>query len=255
MIEYRCGESAVICADSTDPDVAAHITREYGHAALVIADPPYGNIIPERWDRIAATQQEYAQWMRDWTGVWVEGLLDGGAMYVWGGYGVVNFRPFQEYICTVERDVPVEVANLITWGKKRARGIQWGYLQTREDVVYLVKGNHKKPRAFTVPLLDKERGYAGYNPKYPAKSKFLRRTSVWTDITEIFRGKVHPTEKPARLYEVIVAASSNPGDLVVDPFAESGVTALVARELGRRFVVVEQDPEYVELILKRLSIP
>jgi hypothetical protein len=58
-----------------------------------------------------------------------------------------------------------------------------------------VKGNAKKPRVFNVPLLDKKRGYTGYNKKYPAKSEFFMRSNVWTDVTEIVQEKLHPTQK------------------------------------------------------------
>ena len=63
----------------------------------------------------------------------------------------------------------------------------------------------------------------------------------------------HPTQKPLALIERCIRASTNPGDLVVDPFAGSGATAVACRRLGRNFVVCERDQEYVDLIRKRLS--
>ena len=113
-------------------------------------------------------------------------------------------------------------------------------------------GDRKKPRAFNIPLLDQKRGYAGYNAKYPAKSEYLRRTSVWTDITEIFRGKEHPTQKQQRLHEVMIETSSLFGDWVIDPFAGYGTTGFAARTLGRSFVLIENDTEYVRQMLYRM---
>jgi site-specific DNA-methyltransferase (adenine-specific) len=218
--------------------------------AVVIADPPYGNILNETWDRFN-TQQQFLEQMNAWVLQYTDLLHDGGAFYIWGGYGTPGFRPFFRFLSEIPD--PLQLANFITWSKKRAYGIQWGYLQTREDVAYLVKGDCKHPRIFNVPYLDKERGYSGYNPEYPARSKFLRRTSVWTDVTEILRGKVHPAQKPVKLHQIMIEASSAPGDFVVDPFAGSGTTALAARATGRRFAVVEEDPQYVELMLRRLA--
>ena len=83
--------------------------------------------------------------------------------------------------------------------------------------------------------------------KYSAKSEYLRRTNVWTDINELFKGKLHPTQKPDRLYEVLVATHSNAGDTVFDPCAGSGTTARACRKLGRKFVIIEKDREYLEI--------
>jgi site-specific DNA-methyltransferase (adenine-specific) len=49
----------------------------------------------------------------------------------------------------------------------------------------------------------------------------------------------HPTQKPEKLLAKIILASTNPGDLVLDPFAGSGTTAVVAKKLGRNFVAIE----------------
>ena len=85
-----------------------------------------------------------------------------------------------------------------------------------------------------------KRGYAGYNKDYPAKSEFLRRTNVWTDVTELFRGKIHPAEKPSRLAEIMIETSSLPGEWVLDPFAGSGSTGVAAANLGRPCLLIEE---------------
>jgi site-specific DNA-methyltransferase (adenine-specific) len=64
----------------------------------------------------------------------------------------------------------------------------------------------------------------------------------------------HPTQKPEKLLAKIVLASSNAGDLVLDPFAGSGTTAVVARKLGRRYVGIELDETFCCLAEKRLAI-
>jgi len=102
----------------------------------------------------------------------------------------------------------------------------------------LVKG--PKPKTFHIPLLDEKRGYAGFNAAYPAKSEYLRRTNVWTDVTELFKGKIHPAEKPSRLAEIMIKTSSNPGDTVVDFFAGSGSTGVAAMKLGRKALLIEK---------------
>ena len=244
----------MITGDSTSPSVIA-CTRELTCSAipLIIADPPYGNVINQSWDKTTASSVEFSDWMLSWTASWSAQMADGGAMYVWGGYGRPGFRPYFRYLHEVEYETDLQAANFIIWSKKRAFGISWGYLETREDCVYLVKGDRKKPRVFNVPLLDQKRGYPGYNPKYPAKSEYLRRTSVWTDITEILRGKKHPAQKQQRLHEIMIETSSRPGDWVVDPFAGYGTTAFAARALGRPFVMIESDFTYATDMIDRLT--
>jgi site-specific DNA-methyltransferase (adenine-specific) len=63
----------------------------------------------------------------------------------------------------------------------------------------------------------------------------------------------HPYQKPEKLLERVLSASSRPGDLVVDPFLGSGTTAVVAKRLGRKFIGFEKDADHVRLALKRLK--
>jgi len=232
-----------------------------GKTGLCIADPPYGNIVDKEWDRIEVDDREFCRWMVHWTKIIEAMSLPGAALYVWGGVGLPRdgkkppFRPFLRYLVEVELETGYSVGDLITWAKKRAYGTQTRLLFTREECAYLVLGHFKKPRRFKVPYLAKERGYAGYNSLYPARSPFLRRTNVWTDVTELFRGKVHPTQKPERLAEIMIETHTDTGEFVLDPFAGSGSTALAARKLGRRFVLVEQDPSMFDLVVERLRSP
>jgi site-specific DNA-methyltransferase (adenine-specific) len=64
----------------------------------------------------------------------------------------------------------------------------------------------------------------------------------------------HPTQKPEKLLAKVILASSDPGDLVLDPFLGSGTSAVVAKKLDRRFVGVELDTTYCCLAEKRLAI-
>lgn len=244
-----------IMGDSTLPELQRYVQQSFGQVGLIVADPPYGNIVNERWDEVNTSDELFSSWMIGWTRGWSERcLLPGGAFYVWGGVGKPGFRPFLRYLSEVEQEHAFELANLITWSKKRAYGVQNNYLWTREECAYFVKGNAKKPRCFNVPLLDVKRGYAGYNAKYPAKSEFYRRTNVWTDVNEVFSGKLHPTQKTQRLHEIMIEVHTQPGDWVIDPFAGSAVTALACRKLGRRFIVIENDQGYFNNAVKRLSV-
>lgn len=253
----------VICADSTSELVmlgALQLVSAPSYdvvtpVPLIIADPPYGNIVDEKWDKVNDSDELFSDWMIRWTRKWASYCLaPGGAFYVWGGIGKPGFRPFLRYLSEVEQEGKFELANLITWSKKRAYGVQNNYLWTREECAYFVYGDAKRPRCFNVPLLDTKRGYAGYNAKYPAKSEFYRRTNVWTDINEIFRGKLHPTQKTQRLHEVMIEVHTQPGEWIIDPFGGAGTTAFAARKLGRKFVVIDSDRGYFDDMVRRLRV-
>ena len=81
-------------------------------------------------------------------------------------------------------------------------------------------------------------------------------SNLWTDITMPFwsmpENTPHPTQKPEKLLAKIILASSRPGDRVLDPFAGSGTTGVVARKLDREFQMIELDEEYCLYALKRL---
>ena len=235
-----------------DDDVLTLIFGTAGPLPLVIADPPYGNILSVEWDRINDDDRVFANWMLDWTTKLAPLCHEGAAAYIWGGIGRPSFRPFYRYLANVEHDTPWTLANHVTWKKKRAYGVQHNYLFTREELAYLTLGDPKRPRRFTVPLLAEKRGYAGYNAQYPAKSEYYHRTSVWTDVTEILRGKRHVAEKPSRLAEIPIEVHTTPGEWVLDPFAGSGSTADAARKLGRRWIMVERDADEFERLVANL---
>lgn len=241
-----------IHASFPDPILIELIQQLCPIIPLTVCDPPYGLIVPDHWDHAIKSQSDFATWMI----AWLKSLAtlagnQGNAAYVFGGLGKPKFRPFAEVIARLETETPWTIKNVCTWSKRRAYGVQDNYLWTREELLFLTLG--PKPKTFNVPYLEQLRGYEGFNAKYPAKSAFLRRTNVWNDITEIFKGKVHVCQKPTKLIEVPILTSSNPGDCVLDPFAGSGSTALAAINTKRRFIVVENDQSTFDLLCKRIE--
>jgi site-specific DNA-methyltransferase (adenine-specific) len=92
-------------------------------------------------------------------------------------------------------------------------------------------------------------------------SETLKSHLVGRIMPSIFRclndyyGYVHPTQKPLFLIQKLIELVTNPGDLVLDPFAGSGTTALACKELGRNYICIEKEREYVDIIHKRLNTP
>ena len=65
--------------------------------------------------------------------------------------------------------------------------------------------------------------------------------------------KAHPTQKPEALLHRVILASSKPGDLIVDPFFGTGTTGAAAKRLGRRFIGIEREPDYVAVAKTRIA--
>ncbi len=256
MKTFPLRDGYVIQGDVLDPEVVRFIkslTSLSGELPLITADPPYGRIVGEDWDLIDDVYK-FTDWMYQWTIEYSELLIKGGAFYIWGGIGKPGFRPFYKYLSSLEDFVKgMQIANHITWSKKRGYGIQHNYLFTREELIYLCKGDIKKPYCFNVPYLNELRGYPGYDKLHPAKSEYKRRTNVWMDITEILRGKTHECEKPEDLYSVIISTHTKPKAWCLDLFGGSGVAARAARRLERNFIVVEKKEQHVKEILESLN--
>jgi len=245
-----------VCENSTTVeaiDIVKTLLGDDFKFPLILTDPPYGNILDVNWDRTKDTTQQFVDWMVSWINLWRGLLCKRGSFYIWAGVGRPGFRPMYTFVPQVEKAKEFELANHITWSKRRAYGTKNNYLFTREELLWFVNGDAKHPRTFNVPYLDTKRGYAGYNIKYPALSEFYRRTNVWTDINELFRGKVHIAQKPLRVNEIPIEVHTDPGEYVLDLFAGSGSTALAARKLGRKFVVFENDEVAFDLMVKHLS--
>ena len=100
-----------------------------------------------------------------------------------------------------------------------------------------------------------ERGRIPKKKTYLHEVKGKPMTNVWEDInTCSTKERVgYPTQKPLKLLERIISASSNPGDIVLDPFCGSGTTLVAAHKLGRRYIGIDINPDAVDLSVKRLK--
>jgi len=215
-------------------------------AQLVMADPPYGDIVDEDWDE----DWDFLDYVR-LAQVCQNVTAEGGSIYIWGGIGKPNQRHFFNFLGCVEDETDLTLRNVITWSKKRAYGKADDYLFTREEVAWLVHG--EKPGLFNKPYLNELRGYRGYNKDYPALDDRKRRTNVWTDVTEVMRNKKHECEKPERLAEIMIETHTEPGDLILDLFSGSGNASKAAQRMDRRFIAIEGKKNTFDEIVERLT--
>jgi len=209
-------------------------------AALIFADPPY--------DR-------GAEWQAGWIAEAARALRPGGSLYVccdWKLSGAIQ--------AILEQHLTVR--NRITWKREKGRGANRNWKQNMEDVWFATKGEDytfnlvkwKKPVIAPYRVDGKPKDWVEEGGE---RFRMTHPSNIWTDLCVPFwsmkENTPHPYQKPEKLVERVVQASSNPGDLVIDPFMGSGTTAVVARRLGRRWLGFEIEPDHVRLALKRLA--
>jgi DNA modification methylase len=110
---------------------------------------------------------------------------------------------------------------------------------TTESVLFIIKDSKPFIREFL-----KDEIAQVYNPQ-------MGLTDVWRDIDFYSEKRFHPTQKPLKLIKRLIEASSNPNDLVLDPFGGSGSTMASCMQLNRQYITIEKDEEYYNLIKSR----
>ncbi|MBE6758763.1 MAG: site-specific DNA-methyltransferase [Ruminococcaceae bacterium] len=230
-----------------------------GCADLIIADPPYnltrnfgGSVFSRR------SEEKYEQFTRQWLEAVLPLLKENGSLYVCCDWqcSLVIGRVLSELLTVRSR---------ITWQREKGRGAAANWKNGMEDIWYAVKGSDFTFNLDAVKV--RRKVIAPYradgNPKdwqETADGRFRDTcpSNFWDDITVPFwsmpENTAHPTQKPEKLLAKLILASSNPGDLVLDPFLGSGSTSVTARKLGRRYIGIEQSEQYCVWAEQRLEM-
>jgi site-specific DNA-methyltransferase (adenine-specific) len=158
-----------------------------------------------------------------------------------------------------------QVRNRITWEREKGRGARKNWKNASEDIWFCTVSNEYTFNVEAVKL--KRKVLAPYQVNGAPKDwerteagnyRLTHPSNLWTDLTVPFwsmpENTDHPTQKPEKLVAKLILASSNPGDVVFDPFLGSGTTSVVAKKLGRHYFGVEMDELYACLTEKRLQI-
>jgi len=220
-----------------------------GTVDLIIADPPYFSVLSEAWDNQWPNSGAYLDWMLDWTHLCVSAMKPGASLYVFGGIGPKNGFVFWDYVQRASKFL--SFASYINWRRFRGKGyggLHNNWPDSREDIAFFVKG--QRPRTFNKQRM-REAGLSSTSKRRFAQTGVgLACTNIWIDIPEaqldggMNRTLSNPAEKPVRLMERIVNASSDPGDLVIDPFVGTGSSAVAAIKLKRTFLGCDLNKEY-----------
>ena len=219
---------------------------------LIIADPPYFEILKDDWDNQWPNEADYLSWCREWTMEAARVLRMGRCFYVWG---TTKHDTFLRYKLDVLNQMPgMSYKNWIIWASDWGGRTKKTFPRKHEDLLMYSKGEHFlfNSDAIRVPYKMKKNVRAGATNNPLGKVP----TDVWmknnhTTSKEYAGG--HSAQKPIELLERIVKANTNPGDLVLDFFSGAGSTAVAALRNGRQFVGCELDHYYYQRSLQRIK--
>ena len=226
---------------------------------LLFADPPYNLTKNFGTNSFRQTSlDEYEIWLDSWLSQTLQLLKPTASIYICGDWRSASAiqRVGLKYF---------ELQNRITWEREKGRGARANWKNSSEDIWFFTVSDDfvfnteavKIKRKVLAPY--KENG----KPKDWEKSlsgdfRLTHPSNLWTDLTVPFwsmpENTEHPTQKPEKLLAKIILASTNETDLILDPFAGSGTTAVVAKKLNRKFTAIEADENYCLLAEKRLDL-
>ncbi len=227
---------------------------------LLILDPPY-NLTKKFGDNTFSRipVPDYTGWLRRLF-VSVTPLLKPSAtVYICGDW----LTSASIFVAASECFI---VRNRITWEREKGRGALANWKNASEDIWFCTVSDCftfnvdavKLRRLVIAPYRD-----TGGRPKDWLETdggnfRDTHPSNLWTDVTVPFwsmpENTDHPAQKSEKLVARMVLASSNPGDVVFDPFLGSGTSSVVARKLGRRYCGIEIDERYALLAEKRLLL-
>ena len=245
----------VICADAADvlPKLEAQSFD------LLFADPPYNLTKQFCTEKFRSTSSDaYEEGLDSWLQLCVPLLRTTASVYICGDWrsSAAIQRVGSKYF---------NLQNRITWEREKGRGAKQNWKNASEDIWFFSVSKEftfnldavKQRRKVIAPY--RENGKPkDWNESSDGNYRDTHPSNIWTDITVPFwsmpENTDHPTQKPEKLLAKIILASTNPGDLILDPFGGSGTTAVVAKKLGRDFVAIESDENFCLLAAKRLEL-
>jgi len=225
---------------------------------LLIADPPY-NLDKEfhggRFRRLS--DEDYEAYTEAWLTLVLPMLKPDASVYI-----CCDWRSSPAVAAVLRKHLVLR--NRITWQREKGRGSRCNWKNSMEDIWFATVSSRYTFNVDAVML--RRRVVAPY--RTGGKPKGWEETpegnfrntcpsNFWDDISvpywSMAENTAHPTQKPEKLLAKLILASSDPGDLVFDPFGGSGSTAVTAKKLGRRHLAVEKDEQYCVWAEKRLE--
>ncbi|NWG21813.1 MAG: site-specific DNA-methyltransferase [Chloroflexi bacterium] len=224
---------------------------------LIFADPPYNlqlrgelrrpdmtlvDAVDDAWDQFSDFAA-YDAFTRAWLGACRRVLKDTGTLWVIGSYHNI-YR-----VGAIVQDMGFWILNDVVWVKTNPmpnfRGMR--FTNAHETLLWCKKSRDQKRYTFNYHAMK------AANDEKQMRSDWELPLCTGAERLTLNGEKVHATQKPEALLYRVILASSNPGDIVLDPFFGTGTTGAVARKLGRHYIGIERDPAYIAAAQARLA--
>ncbi|HTV67401.1 MAG TPA: site-specific DNA-methyltransferase [Rhizobiaceae bacterium] len=225
---------------------------------VVFADPPYNlqlegdlhrpdqskvDAVDDHWDQFESFET-YDAFTRAWLLAARRVMKPNGTIWVIGSYHNI-FR-----VGSIMQDLGFWILNDVVWRKTnpmpnfRGRRFQ----NAHETMIWASRDQKSKGYTFNYEAMKAS------NDDVQMRSDWLFPICTGGErLKDASGNKLHPTQKPEALLARVMAASTRPGDVVLDPFFGSGTTGAVAKRLGRHFVGVEREQAYIDAAQERIA--
>lgn len=224
---------------------------------LIFADPPYNigknfNGHKDKWN----SEEEYLEWCYVWLDLCIKKLKSNGSFYV---MTATQFMPFFDIYLRKRMDI---LSRIVWYYDSSGVQAKKYFGSMYEPILFCVKDKNNYTFNVNDILVEAKTGakrkLIDYRKPVPTVySSEKVPGNVWEFPRVRYRMdeyENHPTQKPVALLERIIKASSNSGDLVMDPFSGTFTTCYTAKELGRKVLGIELQEEYVKIGLRRLNL-
>jgi modification methylase len=223
---------------------------------LIFADPPYNlqlqnalwrpnmtqvDAVEDLWDQFDSFET-YDNFSENWLQACQRVLKDTGTIWVIGSYHNI-YR-----VGTIMQNLGYWILNDVIWIKTNPmpnfRGVR--FANAHEILLWASKFKGSK-HTFN------HHAMKGFNDDKQMRSDWVLPICSGSERVKINGKKAHSTQKPEALLYRVILSSSNPGDIVLDPFFGSGTTGAVAKKLHRHWIGIEKEKKYIQVALERIN--
>jgi len=223
---------------------------------VIFADPPYNlqlqndlyrpNLskvaaVEDGWDKFESFA-EYDAFTRAWLTACRRVLKETGTLWVIGSYHNI-YR-----VGSILQNLDFWILNDVIWLKSNPMPNFWGVRFTNAHDT-LIWAQKKQGAKYTF----NHQAMKALNDDLQMRSDWHLPLATGKERLKVNGEKAHATQKPEGLLYRVILASSNPGDVVLDPFFGSGTTGAVAKKLGRNWIGIERDEKYLQVAQNRLN--